>query len=74
MQLPPTNRNNNNNNNSALCGKIFEFCFILNNFFLIDFGHLRIKEMIRTLEANSRNSNKHLSYNSSSSFDFFQLR
>lgn len=28
----------------------------------VDFGHIRIKEMIRTLEANTRNSNFHLDY------------
>ena len=33
----------------------------------IDFGHLRIKEMIRTLEANSRNSNFHFHYRDFSS-------
>jgi hypothetical protein len=43
--------------------------FLLNNLFLfLDFGHLRIKEMIRTLEANSRNSNHHFY---SSFFSYF---
>ena len=52
MQLPPTNRNSN-----GFCGKFIEnrFNFFKILCFSLDFGHLRIKEIIRTLEANSRN-------------------
>ena len=56
MQLPLTNQKSND-----YCSKKKKIVFTLLvsiGIFSIDFGHARIKEMIRTLENNSRQSDE----------------